>query len=102
MSTKGGTMATRGQTLVLQSLSIHNKGGTAKARTDGSKAQQKPGLTKQEQQFLNQILPLDDEKSPLELWSPKTPSTILNQPKVNFASTPKYLDFIQSPISLKY
>ncbi|XXG50928.1 hypothetical protein AAC387_Pa02g4820 [Persea americana] len=150
-------MATRGQTLVLQNLSIHNKGGAAKARTDGSKAQQKPGvgirkalanITKSRkpyfhkeskknqlkkcankevpivieeeqcqhnhqccvslqnksitQHFLNQILPLDDGKSPMELWSPKTPSTMLNQPKVNFASTSKYLDFTQSPISLKY
>ncbi|KAJ8646584.1 hypothetical protein MRB53_008332 [Persea americana] len=137
MSTKGGTMATRAQTLVqAQNLNIHNKGGAAKARADESKAQQKPGvgirkalanITNSEkpyfhkeskknqlnkcankevpivieeeqyqhnhqccvslqtkistQHFLNQILPLDDEKSPLELWSPKTPSTVLNQAK---------------------
>ncbi|RWR74708.1 hypothetical protein CKAN_00305100 [Cinnamomum micranthum f. kanehirae] len=248
MSTKGGTMTTRAQTVVqVQNLKIHNKGGAAKARTDGSKAQQKPGVgirkalanitnsekpyfqkeskkdqlkkcankevpivieeeqcqhnhqscvsltetstkqllnqilplddergtakaqangSKAQQQpqvgirkalanitnsekpyfhkeskknqlkkhankevplvieeeicqhnhqcclslqsetstnhLLNQILPLDDEKSSLELWSPKTPSTILNQSKVYFESTPKYLNFTQSPVSLKY
>ncbi|KAJ8646285.1 hypothetical protein MRB53_008033 [Persea americana] len=158
MSTKGGTMTAQTRTLVqVQNLNIHNKGGTAKAQADGSKAQQKPqvgirkalaNITNSEKPYfhkeskknqlkkhankevplvieeelcqhnhqccislqsenstnhlLNQILPLDDEKYSLELWSPKTPSTILNQSKVNFESTPKYLNFTQSPVSLKY
>ncbi|RWR74711.1 hypothetical protein CKAN_00305400 [Cinnamomum micranthum f. kanehirae] len=158
VSTNGGTMTARTRTLVqVQNLNIHNKGGTAKAQANGSKAQQQPhvgirkalaNITNSEKPYfhkeskknqlkkhankevplvieeelcqhnhqccmslqsetstnhlLNQILPLDDEKSSLELWSPKTPSTILNQSKVYFESTPKYLNFTQSPVSLKY
>ncbi|XP_058107206.1 uncharacterized protein LOC131250859 isoform X2 [Magnolia sinica] len=41
----------------------------------------------------------DDANSQLDLWSPKTPRPLSSsQGKVGFESTPRYLDFTQTPV----